>query len=419
MLSFPQILINLAYLLRIISPYCSEQGQGELKMDITRSSPQTNTCSEGYKSFMQTENITNPPIQPSKLIHAIEEYGDSQIVWLHVLALIGEKHIVKSQLNGRIIDHSRQRLNLSLHSSCGSGKSYNTIELIRLMQEFCDLPFIKPVCGVYTAKALFTLLTTHPDSTFYVDECQHIMKDPTMTALLRQMLFGSGVVSWQTTRESENIELVRFRGNIIMSMNSYVGQSGELFVRDEHLKANLDRCVVLTLKPTKEDAINIKKRQYDIQLDYEAWEQITKKIVECRMNPTTIILSNEETAEILQFWQDTLNNEYNNHQHVSLRSYDKTVQIFARLKLLFDGLDSELMTIAKRLSKRIIKPQIPRTKITQIIKQSGGKIKRAELCKVYSEQEAISLRQAQRKVREALVGGEVRQDGMQRLSSRF
>jgi hypothetical protein len=307
---------------------------------------------------MNKEETKQDCIDKQKIIRAIESWGNSIIVWLHLFALIGEKHKVYSRLNGLRISHNHQKFNLSLHSSCGTGKSFNTILLTKFLQEFVNMPFVQELHGFFTAKALIQRITEKPDATFYIDEAEQILSDITIRSLLRQMSFGKGFIAWQTSREAQSISLVRFTGNIVMSRNDKIDSQGRIIdVQNEHLKANLDRAIIITLKPDIDEMIKAKQKQYENHIDREAWKWIAERIIELRQNPKEVNLDEQETKEIFEFWKQEL--KKSNHENISLRSFDKLVQLFARMKLFFNELDPDLIYKCKNLGQRIIKTSIP------------------------------------------------------------
>lgn len=341
-----------------------------------------------------------------RVIQAIENWGDPVIVWLHLFSLIGEKHKIYSNLNNLKISHNHQKFNLSLHASCGTGKSYNTIVLANFLQEFIDMPFIVELYGNYTAKALVEKIVETPDATFYIDESEHFMADMTIRALLRQMCFGKGIVSWQTSRESQNINLLRFKGNTIMSRNDKIDDKGRILdISNEHLLANLDRAIIITLKPTIDEIIKIKQKQYQNQIDKEAWGLIANRIVELRKSSQEVNLSEPETKELFGFWEQELKDS--KEDLISLRSYDKLIQLTCRMKLFFGCLDQDLMRICKFLGRRMIKTSILKDDLNEIVNNKD--IKRADLTKELSEERQISLRQAQRIVSKAINEGRIRE----------
>ena len=354
---------------------------------------------------MENTEIKKDCVSKERIIQAIENWGDSTIVWLHLLSLLGEKHQVSSKLNGIKISHNHQKFNLSLHSSCGTGKSWNTIILVKFLQGFADMPFIKELHGFFTPKALIQQIIEKPDATFYVDEAEQLLNDVTIRSLLRQMSFGKGFIAWQTSREAQNISLVRFLGNTIMSRNDKLDSQGRIIdISNEHLKANLDRAIIITLKPDINEMIRAKQRQYENHIDKGAWDWIAKKIAELRQNPNEIDLDEQETKEIFEFWKQELRES--RQENVSLRSFDKLIQLFARMKL-FLGLDQDLICICRNLGKRIIKTSIQSNLFSNFINEMP--LTRADLAKKMSEERGISLRQAQRMVANALERGEIKE----------
>lgn len=303
-------------------------------------------------------------VELERTIKAINIWGEPTIVWLHLFALLGEKNNVQTELNGKTISHNSQKFNLSLHSSAGAGKSWNTIDLLNYMRQFADIPFAKELHGRFTPKALIQELSSSPSCSFYVDESETMLYDKLTASLLRQMCFGKGYVGWRTSLEDFNIPEVRFEGNMIMSQNNKISPSGNITdIQDEHLRANLDRAIIITLSQSITDAIIKKRKQYDHTADKEAWQWITKRVVELRQNPRTIRLSHEETGQVIQWWEQELS-QYHWTTPISLRTYDKIVHIFARTKLLFGELNSQLIEICKALSSKVIRMQTPQT--TQI-----------------------------------------------------
>jgi hypothetical protein len=354
---------------------------------------------------MENTEIKKNCVNRKTIIQAVEAWGISKIVWLTIFSLLGEKHKVYTELNSKRINHNHQRFNLSLHSSCGAGKSFNTVVLTRFLQKFVDMPFAKEICGRYTAKALVKEIMSMPHGTFFVDESEAVFNDVDARSVLRQMTYGTGVIAWKTARETENMEIARFSGNIITSMNNKVNERGQILdVSNEHLKANFDRALVLSIRPTIADAVITRQKQYETKTDEASWKWIAEKILELRNNPKEVILTEEETQLVMDFWKEEI--EKSEQDNISLRSYDKTVQIFGRMKI-FLGLDEDTTRICKYLSRNVIRSKVGGDMVKEVLNNEG--LTRADLAQKIAEERNISLRQSQRIIKRAIEEGKIKE----------